>query len=177
MLTFYSAIVKFVLSLQLQLSQPQHNHLISLIHGIILCEGRKNISQIRQTTDQYRDLSCITRFLKESPWCPNRVQRRRMEFLIKRIQRAHRKKGDTRSIIFFIVDDTSCKKDFTTKRMEALDFHWSHVDGKSVRSHCLVTSHLVTEDHSFAWDFRPYFREEYCEQHQLSFKSKNDLAI
>lgn len=93
MVTFYSAIVKFVLSLQLQLSHPQHNHLISLIRGIILCEGRKNISQIRQATDQYRDLSCITRFLKEFPWCPNRVQRRRMEFLIRRIQRAHRKKG------------------------------------------------------------------------------------
>ncbi|WP_148302530.1 hypothetical protein [Caldalkalibacillus mannanilyticus] len=39
------------------------------------------------------------------------------------------------------------------------------------------TSQLVTEEHSFSWDFRPYFREEYCKQHQLSFKSKNDLAI
>lgn len=177
MVTFYSAIVKFVLSLQLQISRPQCNHLISIIHGVILCEGRKNVSQIRNTTDQYRDLSCITRFLKESPWCVNRVQRRRMQFLMEKIQRARAKKGDTRSIVFFIIDDTSCKKDTSTKQMEALDFHWSHDDGKSAWSHCLVTSHVVTEGYSFAWDFRPYFREEYCKERQLEFKSKNDLAI
>jgi hypothetical protein len=110
MVTFYSAIVKFVLSLQLQLSRPQRNHLISIIHGVILCEGRKTVSQIRNTTDQYRDLSCITRFLKESPWCVNRVQRRRMKFLMEKIQRTRTKKGDTRSIVYLIVDDTSCKR-------------------------------------------------------------------
>jgi hypothetical protein len=27
------------------------------------------------------------------------------------------------------------------------------------------------------WDFRPYYREEYCDEHGLSFKSKNDLAL
>jgi len=177
MVTFYSAIVKFVLALQLQLSRPQQNHLISIIHGIILCEGRKNMSQIRKATDQYRDLSCITRFLKESPWCVNRIQRRRIQFLMEKIRRTRAKKGDTRSIVFFVIDDTSCKKDPSTKHMEGLDFHWSHDDGKSVWSHCLVTSHVVTEGYSFAWDFRPYFREEYCQENQLEFKSKNDLAI
>jgi hypothetical protein len=177
MVTLYMPLVKFIFALQLKLSRPQRNHMISLMHGMILCEGRKTISQIRNHTGQYRDLSCMTRFLKESTWCHNRVQRRRMEFMMNRIQRSRKKKGDDRTLVFFIVDDTGCKKDKTTKRMEGLDFHFAHDDGKSVWSHCVVTSHLVTDGYSLAWDFRPYFRKEYCEQHGLNFKSKNDLAV
>jgi hypothetical protein len=36
---------------------------------------------------------------------------------------------------------------------------------------------VVAEGYSFAWDFRPYFRQEYCEENHLSFKSKIDLAM
>ena len=61
--------------------------------------------------------------------------------------------------------------------MEALSFQYSHEAGKSVWCHCVVTAHVVSEGSSYAWDFRPYYREEYCTEHRLSFKSKNDLAL
>lgn len=177
MVTLYMPLVKFFFALQLQLSRPQRNHMLSLMHGMILCEGRKNISQIRNQTGQYRDLSSITRFLKESTWCHNRVQRRRMAFLMDRIRRSRQKKGDERSVVFLILDDTCCKKETSTKRMEGLDFHFVHEDGKSMWAHCIVTSHIVTDGYSLSWDFRPYFRKEYCEGRGLAFKSKNDLAV
>ncbi|UOF89059.1 IS701 family transposase [Fodinisporobacter ferrooxydans] len=177
MVTLYSAIVKFILAMQLQFTAPQRNHLLHIMQGIILCEGRKTITQIRSSTNSYRHLSCMTKFLKHSPWCVNRMQKRRMQFLLEKIRRKHSKKGDTRSIVFLIIDDTSCKKDVSTKHIEALDFHFSHDEGKGVWSHCLVTAHLVSEGYSFAWDFRPYFREGYCNVNQIPFKSKNDLAL
>jgi SRSO17 transposase len=177
MVSFYSAIVKFVVALGISLSKPQFHHLISIMHGIILAEGRKTITQIREHTGKDRDLSTMTRFLKESPWCANRVQRRRMEHLMRTIRRAREKEGDTRPIIFLIIDDTGCRKDVSTRKMEGLDFHFSHTEGKSVWSHCLVTSHIVAEGYSAAWDFRPYFRREHCEKQSLPFKSKNDLAV
>ncbi|GGK02451.1 hypothetical protein GCM10007063_25950 [Lentibacillus kapialis] len=40
-----------------------------------------------------------------------------------------------------------------------------------------MTAHLVSEEYSFAWDFRSCFWESYCEEHGLMFKGKNDLAI
>jgi SRSO17 transposase len=175
MVTFYTAIVKFILALRLQMSEPQLNHLLHIVHGIILCEGRKNISQIRNASGDYRHLSCITKFMKNSTWCVNRMQQRRMHFLMEKIRREHSKQSDHRPISFFIIDDTSCKKDHSTKHIEGLDFHYSHNDGKSVWSHCVVTAHIVSAGFSFAWDFRPYFREEYCKAHDLRFKSKNDL--
>lgn len=177
MVTFNSYIVKFIIALQLQLSKPQMNHLLTFIHGIILTDGRVNVAQIRRSTGDARDLSCMTRFLNESPWCPNRVTRRRLQFVINRIRRARAKAGDTRPIVFLIVDDTQSKKNRSTKRMEGLDNHFAHSDGKTVWSHCIVTAHIVSEDHSFAWDFRSYFRESYCQREGIPFKNKNDLAI
>ena len=147
------------------------------MHGIILSEGRKTIAQIREHSGKGRDLSCMTRFLKESPWCANRVQRRRMDHLMATIRRARKKAGDDRPVIFLIIDDSGCRKDTSTKRMESLDFHFSHTEGKSVWSHCLVTAHVVAEGYSFAWDFRPYFRKTHCEEQGIPFKSKNDLAM
>lgn len=148
-----------------------------MVHGIILCTGRKNITQIRNAARQDCHLSSVSNFLNHSPWSMNRLQRRRMQFVMERIRKKRAKQGDHRRIIFFIVDDTGCKKDQTTRKMEGLDYHFSHPDGKSVWSHCLVTTHLFCEGVSHAWDFRPYFRESYCQENGLVFKSKNDLAM
>ncbi|MEC1721124.1 IS701 family transposase [Schinkia azotoformans] len=177
MVTFYSHIVNFILALQPQISKPQMNHMLTFMHGIILTDGRINVPQIRRSTSENRDLSCMTRFLNESLWCPNRVTRRRLQFVMNHIQKSRSETGDTRPIVFFIVDDTQCKKDCTTKRMEGLDNHYYHSDGKTIWSHCVVTAHVVSENNSFAWDFRSYFQKLYCQKEGISFKSKNDLTI
>lgn len=136
-----------------------------------------NVSLIRRTTNEQRDLSCMTRFLNESPWCLKYVTNQRTEFMMNHIKQSRSKSGDSRPVSFFIIDDTQCKKGRSTKRMEGLDNHFSHSDGKTIWSHCVVTAHIVTENHSFAWDFRSYFREKYCQNEGIPFKSKNDLAI
>jgi SRSO17 transposase len=177
MVTFHSSIVKFVFALNLLLSKPQHRHLLAFLHGIILCEGRVNISQIRRSSNHDRDLSCMTRFLQESPWNPQYVTKQRLSYLMETIRQTRAKWGDTRPITFLILDDTQCKKERSTVKMEGLDFHYSHSEGKSVWSHSLVTAHVVTDDLSVAWDFRSYFRKEDCKERNVPFKSKNDLAI
>jgi SRSO17 transposase len=177
MVSLYLPIVKFILALKLEFSKPQLNHLFTLVHGIILCAGRKNITQIRNAARQDCHLSSITNFLNHAPWCVNRMQRRRMQFVIEKIRTKRMKNGDARRLVFFIVDDSCCKKEPSTKKMEALSFQYSHEDGKSIWCHCVVTAHVVSEGSSYAWDFRPYYREEYCTNHGLTFKSKNDLAV
>src|SRR5690554_3174110 len=134
MVTLYLELVKFILALQLSFSAPQQNHLVHMLHGIILCEGRKNITQLQRATNGYRHLSSMTRFLKSSPWSVNRAQRRRLQFLQERIRLERLKQGDQRSITFLIIDDTSCKKDNSTTHMEGLDFHFAHDESKSVWS-------------------------------------------
>ncbi|MEK5061464.1 hypothetical protein BK126_04835 [Paenibacillus sp. FSL H7-0326] len=79
--------------------------------------------------------------------------------------------------MFLIVDDTCCKKDKSTKKMEGLSLQYSNEDGKSVWYHNLVTAHVVSEGGSYAWDFSPYYQKDYCAAQQLAFKSKKDLAV
>ncbi|MCI1696792.1 transposase [Aneurinibacillus aneurinilyticus] len=160
MVAFHSSIVKFVFALNLLLSRPQRHHLLAFLHGIVLCEGRVTISQIRRSTNHDRDLSCMTRFLQESPWCSKHVTNQRLSYLMETIRRMRAKRGDTRPITFLILDDTQCKKERSTVKMEGLDFHYSHSEGKSIWSHSLVTAHVVTGDLSVAWDFRSYFQKE-----------------
>ncbi|NEW09431.1 hypothetical protein GK047_26160 [Paenibacillus sp. SYP-B3998] len=74
MVFLYISIVKFILALKLELSKPQLNHVFTLVHGIILCTGRKDITQIRNATRQDLHLSSITNFLNHSLWCVNRMQ-------------------------------------------------------------------------------------------------------
>ncbi|MDQ0415836.1 IS701 family transposase [Mesobacillus stamsii] len=177
MVTFYTYIVNFIFALGLGFSKPQTRHVLTFIHGIILADGKKTVSNIRRFTHETRDLSSMTRFLNESPWCPNRANRRRIQFMMEKIKKARAKQGDTRPITFLIMDDTQSKKDSHTHGMEGLDYHFSHSDGKSVWSHCVVTAHVVSEGYSFALDYRSYFRDSYCSENGLAFKSKNDLAI
>ncbi len=177
MVSLYLPIVKFILALKLEFSKPQLNHLFTLVHGIILCAGRKNISQIRNAVRRDCHLSSITNFLNHSPWCVNRMQRRRMQIILEKIRAKRIQNGDSKRLVFFIVDDSCCKKDATTKKMEALSFQYSHEEGKPVWCHCVVISHVVTENCSYAWDFRPYYREEYYISQGSPFKSKNDLAL
>ncbi|MFD0872390.1 IS701 family transposase [Paenibacillus residui] len=177
MVSLYLPIVKFILALKLEFSKPQLNHLFTLVHGIILCAGRKNITQIQHAAKDHHHLSCLTNFLNHSPWCMNRMQRRRIQAIMNRIRKSHLNGGDSRRIVFLIVDDTCCKKDRTTQKMEALSFQYSHEEGKSVWCHNLVTTHVVSDGQSYAFDFRPYYPSEYCESQRIAFKSKNDLAV
>jgi hypothetical protein len=48
---------------------------------------------------------------------------------MEKIQTKRMKKGDLRRLVFFIVDDTCCKKETSTKKMEALSFQYSHESG------------------------------------------------
>ncbi len=176
MVTVYSHIVNFLLLLQLSLSKPQRTHLLSIMHGIILCDGRKTITGMRRQTKADRDLSCMARFLSESPWNHHTLNRQRRRFL-QQLARREQKKHPDKPVVFLLVDDTGCKKNATTRKMERLDYHFSHADGKTVWSHVLVTSHVVTGDVSAAFDFRPYFREEVCTELGLKFKSKIDFAV
>jgi len=174
--TFYSRIVNFISALQLGLSKPQLWHLLTIMHGIILCEGRKTITGFRKVTRERRDLSCMTRFLSEAPWNHRRINQCRLRFLRQRIEEEREKQAPQERVTFLIVDDTNSVRRPSTKRMERLDYHYAHSEGKTVWSHVVVTLHVVTGALSIPWDFRPYFREDMCKDKGIGFKSKVELA-
>ena len=73
------------------------------------------------------------------------------------IEWEHAKQEDESQVTFLIVDDANSMKRSSTKRIERLDYHYAHSEGKSVWSHVVVTLHVVTGALWIPWDFRPYF--------------------
>lgn len=60
--------------------------------------------------------------------------------------------------------------------IQGLNYHFSHAEGKSVWSHCVVASNFVARDTSIPIDYKPYYREEQCKSIGKKFKSKMQLA-
>ncbi|SHK07670.1 Transposase DDE domain-containing protein [Caminicella sporogenes DSM 14501] len=81
----------------------------------------------------------------------------------------------SKSVGFLVIDDTVNPKP-TAKKIEGLDFHFSHAEGKSVWSHCIVTSNFVAGDISILIDYKPYYKKEYCKDINKQFKNKMQLA-
>lgn len=168
-------LVKFFMAIGLQviLSKPQITHFLYLVAGIIGGSGRLTISNIHRTTAAPGAISNDTRFLGRSPWDYVLVNGYRKEYVGECFQRQVR----PGAVGFFMLDDTTMARDKDTKHIEGLDFHFSHLDGKTVWSHQVVSSHYKIGDLSLPIDYSIYLREEYCEKHGFEFKSKIDIAV
>lgn len=172
MVTVNQSIIKMLFRMNVTFSQPQIRHIIRFVHGIILAPGKRTVSNIHRVNLMDRDASCYTRFLKESPWNEQQLQQKRMDW----VRRFLLKRKDPGSVGFLLMDDTCNPKHPTTSRIEGLDFHYSHSEHKQVWSHSVVTSHLISHGISLPLDFRVYRRQADCENHDVPFHSKVDLA-
>ncbi|MCF6464939.1 hypothetical protein [Clostridium sp. Cult2] len=74
-----------------------------------------------------------------------------------------------------IPDDTVNPKP-SAKKIESLDYHFSHTEGKNIWSHCMVTSNFTVGDISTPIDYYPYYRKEKYQNIDRPFKSKMQIA-
>jgi SRSO17 transposase len=165
-----SEILNYINSLNLDFSKPQVNHLKNLVTGIINIESKRNISNLSKKVLGSKDRSCVTRFLNNSPWDGNSLDNCRINNLLTLI------KPKANEPIFIAIDDTVITKSKDTKHIEALGYHFSHTEGKSVWGHCIVSSQIITKTYSIPLGFEQYFNENYCVKNNLSFETKLEIA-
>jgi len=154
------------------MSQPQFNHLATMVEGSINIDGNISISKIAETIAKAKDESCIYKFLSQSPWDDKLLNRNRISFL------EHHLEYNTHlgQVGFLVIDDTVNIKNIETKAMQGLDYHYSHSEGKTCWSHCVVTSNFVVGPYSVPLHFKPYYREEKCRELGVEFESKVEIA-
>lgn len=153
------------------MSKPQLNHLSNLMQGLIAVHGNKSISSIAKSILSSTDRSCIYKFLSKSQWDDILLNRNRIAYLNLFLERHIKPK----SVGFLVIDDTINPKP-AAKKMQGLNYHFSHAEGKNVWSHCVVTSNFVAGDTSIPIDYKPYYRKEQCKDINKQFKSKMQLA-
>ena len=114
--------------LNLPYSESLRNHMVNMVSGIITTEGNKNVSKIYSRYTCNRDRSCGSRFLGEYKWNNEYVDYKRINHSLDVI----RNSVNENTVGFLIIDDSLSKKDKSTKKIEGLDYHHSHTDGKTM---------------------------------------------
>lgn len=164
-------IINYIDNVNYGISKPQLNHLSNLMNGLINVPGNKSISSIAESVLSAKDRSCIYKFLSQSRWNDSLIDRNRITYLNMFLERY----TEPNSVGFLAIDDTVNPKP-DAKKIQGLNYHFSHAEGKSVWSHCVVTSNFVAGDISIPVSFKPYYRKEQCESISKHFKSKMQLA-
>lgn len=167
-------ISNYINMLQLPYSSSIQNHMLNMVSGIITAEGNKNVSAIYRKLTCNRDRSCGSRFLGEYKWNHEYVDHKRISHSL----HAVKKNVNQDAVGFLIVDDSLSKKDNSTKKIEGLDYHHSHSDGKTMWSHCIVSSHYKVSEYSLPLNFKLYLRKQFFgKKAKRHFKNKHELAM
>jgi len=147
-------------------SKPQLSNFKRLVCGLIVSEG-KNIQGINSVFGE-RNQSSLNRFVTQSDWDFEEVDRQRLKFTVKHFGSKH--DG------FIILDDTVAVK--TGKKMEKANYHRSGVTKKKEWGHCFVDSLYFDTDSDVTYPIRiqSYLRKVNADSDN-PFKTKREIAL
>ena len=181
-------LVTFFGNLGLPLTEPQKRHLINLADGILVTEGKKTLTNIQRQFVEAPDPSNMADFLRISPWSTPMTRRQMQRFMVKRAIEIAKAKGDPK-LILIAIDDSIAEKDKQTRRLEAVDWHFDHLEGTKKRPRykngmAFLVVHVLIGSVHLVFDVPIYLREKTvrrlnrrrpCDK-RLHFRSKYRLA-
>jgi SRSO17 transposase len=102
------------------------------------------------------DKTNLARFFSEAPWFQDRVNDRRVEYLLQQTKAVRSPKADA----LLILDDTLCEH--VGSLFDYVDRHYNHGEDTYPLAHNPVTSHYVSGPVRFPVDLRLYRRYDEC---------------
>lgn len=182
-----AVLVAFIASINPALYQPQMRHLRNLVDAMLVCSGKKTLSNLYRQIMGEPDGKTAADFLRESPWEREDVGQGRKEFMLLQFLAFAKKLGLAK--IMVSLDDSTGKKDKATRHLEAVCFHHDHNDGSKkkpsfVNGFVYVEVHLQIGWIGFTWDTRLFLRESIVRklnrqrepEQRLPYRSKYALA-
>jgi hypothetical protein len=182
------ALEAFLDSLSLDLSQPQHQHLLQLTDALLVCQDAKTLAALQRLFLDSTDPSNWADFLRDSPWSADsvrdRLRRHQLDWLLAEAQRRNLPK-----VLYLNIDDSLAKKDKKTCHIQPVDWFHDHNEStpRSQRYHkafCYLECTVRVGDLTATLDLRLYLREKTVrhlnrsrpDEQRLHFRSKNRLA-
>src|SRR6266705_1264653 len=152
----------------------QFQHFQNYLTGLIVLDN-KSLTNITRCVLESADKTNLSRFFSEAPWFQDRVNDRRLLYLLQQTKAVRGPQADA----ILILDDTLCEH--VGSLFDYVDRHYNHGDDTYPLAHNPVTSHYVSGPVRFPVDLRFYRRYEECTQwdtfvHQ-QFRTKIDLGI
>jgi len=133
----------------------QFQHFQHYLTGLIVLDN-KSLANITRCVLESADKTNLSRFFSEAPWFQDRVNERRVEYLLQQTQAVRSPKADA----LLILDDTLCEH--VGSLFDYVDRHYNHGEDTYPLAHNPVTSHYVSGPVRFPVDLRLYRRYEEC---------------
>ena len=135
-----------------QFSKPQYQYFVTVLLGLMLCEGRRTLSGLLRTVGEHASLAGLSRFLSEAPWSQEdlvaswlRHFRHEMQFVVeaeRHRQQSQRPKRRGRSkqplVTGYVIGDDSTMSKPKGRKMEGLGKHHATTEDKRITGHSLV---------------------------------------
>src|SRR6266568_1501443 len=129
----------------------QFQHFQNYLTGLIVL-GNKSLANITRCVLESADKTNLSRFFSEAPWFQERVNDRRLTYLLQQTQAVHGPKTDA----VLILDDTLCEH--VGSLFDYLDRHYHHGNDTYPLAHNPVTSYYLSGPVRFPVDLRLYRR-------------------
>jgi len=138
-------------------NKRQYRHFQNYLTGLTVLSNKSMANMARCILDS-ADKTNLSRFLSESDWSDEKVNDRRIAYLLERTQAVRKKSADS----CLLLDDSLCEH--VGSLFEYVDHHYNHGDNSYPLAHNLVTSHYVSGGVRFPVDLRQYRRYEEATQ-------------
>src|SRR5215217_7403128 len=135
----------------------QFQHFQHYLTGLIVLDN-KSLANITRCVLERADKTNLSRFFSESPWFQDRINDRRVAYLLQQTKAVRSPKADA----LLILDDTLCEH--VGSLFDSVDRHYNHGDDTYPLAHNPATSHYVSGPVRFPVDLRLYRRYEACTQ-------------
>ncbi len=129
----------------------QFHHFQNYLTGLIVLDN-KSLANITRCVLESADKTNLSRFFSEAPWFQERVNDRRLTYLLQQTQAVRGPKADA----VLILDDTLCEH--VGSLFDYVDRHYNHGNDTYPLAHNPVTSYYLSGPVRFPVDLRLYRR-------------------
>ena len=131
----------------------QFQHFENYLTGLMVLTN-KSMANISRCLLESADKTNLSRFFSEAPWDQEKVNEKRIAYMLE--QTAHVRRKAAQSCV--IVDDTLCEH--VGSVFEYVARHYDHCEGRYPLGHNLVTTHYLSGAVRFPLEVRLYRRYE-----------------
>ena len=167
-------------------SRPQYQHFVTVLLGLMLCEGPRTLSGLLQQIAAGPSLAAVSRFLSEAPWQEAAVAqswlrhfREEMEpkvaaELERKRQMQPKRPGRPKAPVVtgYLIGDDSTMHKRKAKKIEGLGRHHSTTEEKRVPGHSMVANLCVLLGRRCPLAPQMYRQQAVCQVEGVPFQSK-----
>ena len=182
---------QFSVALVSVFSLPQWKYFVTVLLGLLHCDGSRTLSGILRQVACSVTLSGLSRFLSEAPWSVQALtlarQHRFNQQVADEVSQAHRQQRAARAqrpgrpaqtVVtgYLVMDDSTHVKRYATA-MAGQGWHYSSSDGCQMPGHSLFQAVYCLLGRQLPLTPQLYRQQAVCEREEAPFQSKVKMAV